>query len=190
MTLPTLARSTISAPRFAIPVSKSALIPGQHLQCDALHALKCAQWDVLIAHPVCTYLTNSAEWAYKDADFTRYPGVGYHQRVKPGTLTGAARRTARADAVAFVLALAASGIPRICIENPIGYLSRVLTLPRQTVQPHQFGGESYIANCGADCRDKTDASAYDEAVSRRDIITMGKVIAEPLISAPEWPNRA
>jgi hypothetical protein len=44
--------------------------------------------DLGIFHPTCTYLTNSAEWAYADPDFERYPGVGYHQRVKPETLTG------------------------------------------------------------------------------------------------------
>lgn len=93
-------------------------------------------------HPPCTYLTNSAAWAYKDAGFARYPGVGYRQQVKPGTLTGAARRAARADAVAFVLAMASCKIPRICIENPIGHLSGVLTLPKQTVQPWWFGDDA------------------------------------------------
>ncbi len=58
-----------------------------HLQCDVLTVMNDG-WDIGIFHPDCTYLTNSAEWAYKDADFERYPEVGYHQRVKPGTLTG------------------------------------------------------------------------------------------------------
>jgi hypothetical protein len=35
---------------------------------------------------MCTYLTVSAAWAFNDPDFARYPGVGYHQRPKPGTL--------------------------------------------------------------------------------------------------------
>ena len=49
-----------------------------------------ASWDWGIFHPMCTYLTCSAAWAFSDPDFNRYPGVGYHQRVRPGTLTGAA----------------------------------------------------------------------------------------------------
>jgi hypothetical protein len=41
-------------------------------------------WDLFIAHPDCTYLTNSAAWAFGDGP--------YHQKVKPGTLVGAERR--------------------------------------------------------------------------------------------------
>lgn len=94
-----------------------------------------------IFHPDCTYLTNSAEWAYKDPDFERYPGAGYHQKIKPGTLFGAARREARKEAVAFVLKLWNARIPRIAIENPMGHLSRHLGRP-QYVQPHQYGDDA------------------------------------------------
>ena len=55
--------------------------------------------DLAIFHPSCTYLTNSAEWAYSDPDFARYPGVGYHQKVKPETLVGIERRAAREAAL-------------------------------------------------------------------------------------------
>ena len=57
-----------------------------HLQCDVLTVLHLG-WDLAIFHPDCTYLTCSAEWAYGDGP--------YHQKVKPGTLVGAARREAR-----------------------------------------------------------------------------------------------
>src|SRR5262245_1633604 len=67
---------------------------------DTLADLRQQGWwpDGAIFHPTCTYLTISAEWAYKDPDYDRYPGVGYHQRVKEDTLVGAARRAAREDA--------------------------------------------------------------------------------------------
>jgi len=77
---------------------------GQHLQVDVLTVLD-RDWDLGIFHPTCTYLTCSAEWAYKDPDFERYPGVGYHQKVKPGTLTGSVRREAREQALEFVYRL-------------------------------------------------------------------------------------
>ena len=80
-------------------------------------------WDLAIFHPTCTYLTISAEWAYKDPDFDRYPGVGYHQRVKPGTLTGSARREARELAIQEFIKLYNCKIPKIAIENPIGCVS-------------------------------------------------------------------
>ena len=62
------------------------LAPGPHYQGDVREVLGLG-WDLVIAHPDCTYLTNSAAWAYGDGP--------YHQKVKPGTLTGGARREAR-----------------------------------------------------------------------------------------------
>lgn len=112
-----------------------------HLQCDVL-AVMDDGYDLGIFHPDCTYLTNSAEWAYKDADFDRYPGVGYHQRVKPGTLTGALRRAARDNAVAFVKELWMANIPRVAIENPVGCLTSRFMPPSQYVHPFMFGDDA------------------------------------------------
>jgi hypothetical protein len=111
-----------------------------HLKCDVLTILD-DDWHLAIFHPDCTYLTCSAEWAYKDPDFGRYPGVGYHQKVKPDTLVGAARREARRDAVAFALKLWNAPIKKVCIENPRGHLSRHLGVP-QYVQPYEYGDDA------------------------------------------------
>src|SRR3954470_4675877 len=94
-----------------------------HLQCDVRGVLD-RGWDAAIFHPDCTYLTTSAAWAFGDGP--------YHQKVKPGTLVGAARRAARDDALAFVLQLAGAPIPKIGIENPKGYLSSLWRQPDQT----------------------------------------------------------
>ena len=121
--------------------------PGPHFQGDAREVLGDG-WDLLIAHPPCTYLTVAAEWAYKDPDFDRYPGVGYHQRLKAGTLFGEERRRARVNAVEFFLLMWNCGIPRICIENPVGHISRHIEgAARQTIQPHQFGHDASKATC-------------------------------------------
>lgn len=104
-----------------------------HLQCDVLTVLNLG-WDLAIFHPDCTYLTCSAEWAYGDGP--------YHQKVKPETLVGVARRRARTNAVDFVRALYAAPIPRIAIENPRGHLSSAWRKPDQTIQPHQFGDDA------------------------------------------------
>lgn len=93
----------------------------------------------MIAHPECTYLTNSAEWAYSDGP--------YHQKVKPTTLTGKARREAREEAVAFVKFLFSRDIPRIAIENPIGHLSSRIDRPAQVIHPHQFGDDASKGTC-------------------------------------------
>lgn len=117
-----------------------------HLQCDVLSVLDHG-WDLGIFHPDCTYLTCSAEWAYNDPDFERYPGVGYHQRVKPDTLVGAARREAREKAIEFVFRLRDAPIRYKAIENPVGVLSRRWRKADQTVQPHMFGDDASKATC-------------------------------------------
>ena len=104
-------------------------------------------FDLGIFHPDCTYLTSSAEWAYADPNFVRYPGVGYHQKVKPGTLTGAKRRAARKKALGVVLDITKLPIKRKAIENPKGAITKITPVKRevlepcyiQIVQPHAFG---------------------------------------------------
>lgn len=109
-----------------------------HHQCDVLTILDLG-WDLAIFHPDCTFLTSSAEWAYKDGP--------YHQRVKPGTLVGAARRAAREEAVTFVRALLDAPIEKIALENPVGYLSRAIGKSQQVIQPHWFGDDASKATC-------------------------------------------
>jgi hypothetical protein len=111
-----------------------------HIQDDVREVMRWLNWwDQAIFHPDCTYLTCSAEWAYGDGP--------YHQKVKPGTLVGAARREAREESVAFVLELAAAPIKRKAIENPRGHLSSAWRKPDQTIQPHQFGDDASKATC-------------------------------------------
>lgn len=74
-------------------------------------------WDLGIFHPSCTFLTNSAAWAFTDGP--------YHMKVKPGTLVGAARRTAREQALSEVRRLMALPYPH-AIENPRGFISTMI----------------------------------------------------------------
>ena len=96
-----------------------------HLQGDALYHAQ-DRWDLMIAHPPCTYLASS----------------GLHWNT---------RRPERAqqteEALAFVLALADCPIPRIAIENPIGCLSTRWRKPDQIIQPWQFGDDASKATC-------------------------------------------
>lgn len=114
--------------------------PGPHLQCDVMTVLHMG-WDMAIFHPDCTFITCSAEWAYGDGP--------YHQKVKPGTLVGAARRAARVQAIAFANALWRAPIPKIALENPVGVLSRAENLgkPAQVLQPYNFGEDASKATC-------------------------------------------
>jgi len=98
--------------------------PGKHLEGDVRLILKDG-WDLLIAHPPCTYLSRAG------ARWWRRPG-----------------RAAKADAAAqFVFALRDAPIEKICIENPIGQLNKRWRYPDQTIQPWQFGHPFTKATC-------------------------------------------
>lgn len=112
--------------------------PGPHYQGDVMDIIN-DEWDIMIAHPPCTYLTCSAEWAYKDGP--------YHQNVKPDTLTGAERREARRDAVEFVRQLMAAPIKYKAIENPKGVLSKRIREPDQYIQPYEYGDDASKITC-------------------------------------------
>lgn len=114
----------------------------RHLQGDVWEALRSRRWSMAVLHPMCTYLTVSAAWAFNDPDFVRYPGCGYHQRVKPGTLTGAARRAAREEALQNFRALLDLPFP-VAVENPgMSFAGSAIRSPDQIVQPFQFGDDA------------------------------------------------
>lgn len=112
--------------------------PGPHYQGNVFDIIDDG-WDLMVAHPPCTYLTNSAAWAYKDGP--------YHQKVKPGTLVGLERREARREAIEFVMRLAHAEIERIAIENPIGCLSSEWREPDQFIQPYEYGDDACKKTC-------------------------------------------
>jgi len=115
-----------------------------------LDALARRGWtpDLGILHPTCTFHTLSAAWAFNDPDYDRYPGVGYHQKVQPGTLVGAARREARELAEADVERIKALPFKK-AIENPRGTIPTRTSLgnPIDVVQPNEFGHDASKETC-------------------------------------------
>ena len=106
----------------------------KHLQGDIWQVALGQHWDFAVLHPMCTYLTVSAAWAYGDGP--------YHQKVKPGTLVGAARRAARDEALENFRRLLELPFP-VAIENPgTSFVSKAIRPPSQIVQPFQFGDDA------------------------------------------------
>lgn len=99
-----------------------------HLRCNALDAMLDGPWDLMIAHPPCTYLSVS--------------GLHWNKR-RPE------REALTVKAIAFARALWNYGIPRIALENPIGCLSTRGGFGKatQVIQPHQFGADASKATC-------------------------------------------
>lgn len=99
-------------------------------------------WDFGIFHPMCTYLTGSSAWAFSDPDYERYPGVGYHQRVKPDTKTGAERRAARTEEIEKFKLLDQLPYPTV-LENPgRSFIATFYRKPDQIIHPYQFGDDA------------------------------------------------
>lgn len=103
---------------------------------------KVKKWDIMIAHPPCTYLAVSgAQWYYHPDDKhlpieNRRPHDKYPNRAQD-----------REEAINFVKRLWESGIEKIAIENPIGVLSSRFEKPSQIVQPFMFGDEARKTTC-------------------------------------------
>jgi hypothetical protein len=99
-------------------------------------------WDLMIAHPPCTYLSVSgARWFYHPDDKNlpteqRRPHPRFPDRLKQ-----------KKDAITFFMRIANANIERIAIENPIGVISSSWRKPDQIVQPYMFGDEASKATC-------------------------------------------
>jgi hypothetical protein len=103
-------------------VSGDGVCCGHHIG-DVRHLLTSDAWDLMIAHPPCTYLAVSgARWF-------------------------AQRRAEQDAAIAFVRELMDAPIARIAVENPIGVLSTRIRTPDQIIQPWQFGHGETKATC-------------------------------------------
>ena len=121
--------------------------PEWHIQGDALPLIngQCSfetmdglshridgQWDILIAHPPCTYLTVAGNrWL----DVAKYgeKAVQRHKR--------------RADAIDFFMRFINAKCERIAVENPIGIMSKAYKKPDQIIQPYFFGDKARKGTC-------------------------------------------
>lgn len=113
----------------------------QHMQCDIWEALR-ERWDMAVLHPTCTYMVTSGAWAFADPDYERHPHGGYHQRVSPDVLTGAARREAREEALDNFRRLLELPFP-VAIENPAGsFINTAIRRYDQVIHPYQFGDDA------------------------------------------------
>lgn len=104
--------------------------PGPHYQGSVMDILDDG-WDLMIAHPPCTYLTLTGNKWFKPEFAERFP----------------TRHKDREDAIEFFMALANAPIPKIAIENPIGVMSSRYCKPSQIIQPWQYGHETTKATC-------------------------------------------
>ena len=90
------------------------------------------KWDLLIAHPPCTYLTVSGNGWF---NIERY-GDKARKRYKE-----------REAAAEFFMQFANADCERIAIENPIGYMNTHYRKADQIIQPYEYGYPARKATC-------------------------------------------
>ncbi len=100
-------------------------IPGPHYQGDVLDILNDG-WDLMIAHPPCTYLAVS--------------GLHWNKKIPE-------RKVKTELALDFVRQLLEAPIPKIAVENPVSCISSRIRKPDQIIQPYQFGEDASKKTC-------------------------------------------
>lgn len=93
---------------------------GPHYQGDVFDIINDG-WDLMIAHPPCTYLTSS--------------GLHWNKRQPERALK-------TEDALEFVKRLLDAPINMIALENPAGCIGTRIRKASQYIQPHDFGEDA------------------------------------------------
>ena len=88
---------------------------------DEIHIVE--KWDLIIAHPPCTYLTLAGNKWFKPEFAGRFPD----------------RQKQRKEATDFFMAIANADCDKIAIENPVGVMSSKWRKPDQYIEPYMFG---------------------------------------------------
>ena len=98
--------------------------PEWHLRQDVIPVLK-EKWDMIIAFPPCTHLCSSgARWfAKKRANGQQQQGID------------------------FFMLFTNLDCPKVCIENPVGIMSRIYRKPDQIIQPFEFSHPETKKTC-------------------------------------------
>lgn len=114
-----------------------SLFEQYHFVHDAVTVACDDKWDLMIAHPPCTYLSRAGYHWCNRADSA--PGML--------PLKGRPRREAMLKAAEFFRKLLKVPVKRIAVENPRPIVHAQLPLPSQTIQPWQFGHGEMKATC-------------------------------------------
>ena len=90
---------------------------------DGEHHIIKGEWDLLICHPPCTYLTLAGNKWFKPEFRDRFPD----------------RIQQRQEAIEFFMKFANAKCKHIAIENPVGIMSSQWRKPNQYIEPYYFG---------------------------------------------------
>ena len=121
-------------PEWHIQQDVSSLLNGDctFITCDDIKHNIAGKWDMIIAHPPCTYLTITGNRWF---NVERY-GEKAFKRIRD-----------REEAAAFFVKIANADCDKIAIENPIGYINTYYRKPDQIIHPYYFAESQDDVNC-------------------------------------------
>lgn len=99
---------------------------------DGAHHVMPDRWDMIIAHPPCTYL---AVLGNRWFDTGKYGKSAWK------------RMSDRNRAIAFFYRFVMADCDRVVIENPIGVMSTAYRKPDQIIEPYMFGDHARKSTC-------------------------------------------
>lgn len=105
--------------------------PEWHIQGDAVKEAYSGKYNMMIAHPPCTYLSVAGAWAMYNKD-----GSINEVRMKNQN-----------DALDFVRKIMNAPIEYIAIENPVSVISSQIRKPDQIIHPYHFGEKASKTTC-------------------------------------------
>ena len=112
-------------PEWHILMDSRAVMNGGVMRLETGKKIVIDEWDLIIAHPPCTYLTISA---------TRH-----HSLAKTPINWINARTKNRILAMDFFMDCINAHADKIAVENPVGIMNTTYRKPDQIIQPYQFG---------------------------------------------------
>lgn len=141
-------------------------------QCDFLtedgkiHKID-TRWDLIIAHPPCTYLTTAATQCHSIKKYTK-------EQIAKRTMS-------RIEAMSFFMQFVNADCDHIAIENPVGVMNTCFRKPDQIIQPYWFA-ESV-----------NDSINYVTKqtclwLKNLSLLTHDNQLPSPMLSAQKWSN--
>ena len=104
----------------------------EFITCDRKNHEIDGLWDLIIAHPPCTYLTVTGNTWFSEKKYN---------------INARARYLDRIDAIDFFMQFVMCRAKRVAIENPVGIMSGVYRKPDQIIEPFMFGDKARKKTC-------------------------------------------
>lgn len=107
-----------------IKMDAKMVLNGGEMRLQNGERINISRWDLIIAHPPCTYLSNAATRSHS----LKCTPVNW--------ING--RTLSRIDGMEFFMQCIMANCDHIAVENPVGVMNKAYRKPDQIIEPYQF----------------------------------------------------